>query len=155
LPTEYFISIFNLVIAGVLALTLPTIIRWIRSRKQGRIVHQYHKRIVYLYYDGKLDENDIEALDRLRRDITDSYAKGKITEQQFGELKSEISILYEEIYNKKIDSLNSMSDENNRKKIMLNNVKNEIMDAYAKGKITESHYNLLNEKILVLLSYHY
>jgi hypothetical protein len=70
-------------------------------------------------------------------------------------LKSEISILYEEIYNKKIDSLNSMSDENNRKKIMLNNVKNEIMDAYAKGKITESHYNLLNEKILVLLSYHY
>jgi uncharacterized membrane protein len=107
------------------------------------------------YKKSKLSENDIEALDRLRRDITDSYAKGKITEQQFGELKSEISILYEEIYNKKIDSLNSMSDENNRKKIMLNNVKNEIMDAYAKGKITESHYNLLNEKILVLLSYHY
>jgi hypothetical protein len=33
------------------------------------MVHQYYKRIGYLYYDGKLDKNDIEPLDKLKIDI--------------------------------------------------------------------------------------
>jgi hypothetical protein len=33
------------------------------------MVHQYYKRIGYLYNDSKLDKNDIEPLDKLKIDI--------------------------------------------------------------------------------------
>ncbi len=55
-------------------------------------------------------------------------------------------MLYEDIYDKRIDSLNSKLD-NRSNVILLNKIKNDVTDAYAKGKISEQHYNLLNEKI--------
>ena len=54
-------------------------------------------------------------------------------------MKNEISMLYEKIYKKRIDSLNGKGD--------LDAVKNDITSAYAEGKINELHYNLINEKI--------
>ena len=60
-----------------------------------------------MYDDGKLDQDDIQSLDNLRSDISDAYAKGKINDQHYTNLKDEISILYEEIYQKKIDSIQS------------------------------------------------
>jgi uncharacterized membrane protein len=68
--------------------------------------------------------------------------KRKISEEHYTNLKSEISVVYEEIY-KKIDSLNG-KDSNG---IILDKVKDTIKDAYAKGRISEQHYQLLNEKI--------
>ena len=67
-----------------------------------------------------------------------------MTEVHFESLKDEISILYDEIFKKKIDSLYSLSGENKEK---LNNEIKNIEDAYSKGKISELHYNLLNKKI--------
>jgi len=96
-----------------------------------------------LYDDGKLDEDDITDLDRLKTDLTDAYAKGKMSEQHYANLKSEISVLYEEIYKKKIDSLNGKHSRG----IIMDKVKDEIKDAYAKGKMSEQHYKLLYEKI--------
>jgi hypothetical protein len=61
-------------------------------------------------------------------------------------LKNEISLLYEEIYDKKIGSLNGVLVAKNGDK-SLDIMKNDITDSYAKGKITEIHYNILNEKI--------
>jgi YVTN family beta-propeller protein len=145
IPPEYWIPLYGVIVSSIVGWSIPSIIGWIRSRKQGRIVHQYHKRIGYLYNDGKLDENDIEPLDKLKTDITDAYAKGKISEQQYGNLKNEISILYEEIYNKMITTLSDKSNKENGR--LLNNLKNDITDAYAKGKISEQHYTLLNKKI--------
>jgi hypothetical protein len=120
--------------------SIPSIIGWVKARRQGRRANQYYKRINRLYDDGKLDEDDIADLDRLKTDFTFVYTKGKISEQHYANLKGEISVLYEEIYKKKIDSLN-------RKDSNLGKVKDEIKDAYAKGKISEQHYKLLNEKI--------
>jgi hypothetical protein len=60
-------------------------------------------------------------------------------------LKSEISILYEEIYRKRIDWLNGKQDRHNSK--LLYQIKHDIEDAFAKGKISDEHYNLLNKKI--------
>jgi hypothetical protein len=60
-------------------------------------------------------------------------------------LKSEISIIYDEIYKKRIISINGPSDKNNGK--LLETIKTDIADAYAKGKLNKSHYNLLNMKI--------
>jgi hypothetical protein len=49
----------------------------------------------------------------------------------------------------KIDSLNGkVDDEENNNRIQLDKIKDDITDAYAEGKITEQHYNLLKEKIV-------
>ena len=99
-----------------------------------------------LYAGGRLDENDITPLDTLRGDITDAYAKGKLTDQQYTNMKNETSVLYEEIYKKKIDTINKYRDDSTRREF-LNNIKDDITDAYAKGKLTDQHYTLLNAKI--------
>jgi uncharacterized membrane protein len=117
-----------------------------KSKTQTRRANQYHKRIHSLYTgNNKLYENN-KTLDTLKTDIKNAYAEGKISEQHYNNLKDETSILYERAYKKKIDSLNGKVDgENNR--IKWDEIKNDITDAYAEGKITEQHYNLLKEKI--------
>lgn len=71
------------------------------------------------------------------------YVRGKISEQYYNNLNNTISVLYEEIYKKKIDSLNGK----NTNGMLLDIVKENIQDAYAKGKLSEQHYKLLNDKI--------
>jgi len=84
-------------------------------------------------------------LDTLKTNIRNAYTEG-YSEQHYNNLKDETSILYERAYKNKIDSLNGNADgENNR--IELDEIKNEITDAFAEGKITEQHYNILKEKI--------
>jgi flagellar biosynthesis chaperone FliJ len=63
---------------------------------------------------------------------------GNISEQHYNNLNNKISVLYEEIYKKKIDLLNGKG---------FDKVKDDINDSYAKGKISEQHYKLLNDKI--------
>jgi hypothetical protein len=60
-------------------------------------------------------------------------------------LKNEISVLYEEVHRNRIDSLNGITDRDNGR--LLYKIKNDIEDAYAKGKISDQHYNLLNKRI--------
>jgi hypothetical protein len=55
-------------------------------------------------------------------------------------------MLYQDILNKRIDSSkNILPDENKEREVEI--IKDEIADAYSKGKLTELHYNLLKEKI--------
>jgi hypothetical protein len=61
-------------------------------------------------------------------------------------LKNAASVLYEEILGRRIDSLNKGTPDLDNEK-MLDDIKNEITEVYAKGKITDTHYNLLNKKI--------
>ena len=101
-----------------------------------------------MYTDNnKLYEND-KALDTLKSDIKNAYAEGKIGEQKYNNLKDETSILYERAYKNKIDSymLNGKVDVDNNR-MELDEIKDDITDAYAEGKITEQHYSLLKEKI--------
>lgn len=49
------------------------------------------------------------------------------------------------IYTESIDSLKCSSDKDNNK--VWDIIKTEITDAYAKGKISELDYNLLNDKL--------
>jgi hypothetical protein len=46
-----------------------------------------------LYGDGKLDENDIETMDRLRSRVLDAYSEGKINEKHYELLNEDISKL--------------------------------------------------------------
>ena len=96
-----------------------------------------------MYEDGKLDKNDIDDLDKLRDNITDEYTRGKINKEQFDKLTDDISISYQEIFKKEIGSLTYLSEKDKE----LNVIKDNIEDAYAKGKISKQHYNLLNKKV--------
>ena len=144
-PPEYWVPLYGIIVSTIVGWSIPSIIGWMKSKTQIRRANQYHKRIHSLYTDNnQLYEND-KTLDKTV-DIKNAYAEGKISDQSYNNLKDETSILYERAYKNKIDSLNGKVDgENNR--IELDEIKNDITDAYAEGKITEEHYNLLKEKI--------
>ena len=127
--------------------SIPSIIGWVKSKGDIKKLSHYHKKIASLYNDGKLDEKDIEPIDKLSINIADSYSKGKINNEHYTNLKDEISVLYHQIYDKKIDSLNhsfSFAERINSLQI----IKNDIADLYSKGKIKELHYHMLKEKLL-------
>jgi len=67
----------------------------------------------------------------------------KIDNEQYTNLKREISILYEEMSKKRIDSLlNNITITDYDKEKQLDKIEDDISDAYSKGKINEQHYNL-------------
>jgi hypothetical protein len=94
-----------------------------------------------VYGDGKVDEGDINTLDELNKSISDSYAAGKINNDQYTSLKNEVSAAYQKFFKKRIESLSDPNTE------AVNYIKNDIEDAYSDRKITELDYNLLNGKI--------
>ncbi len=101
LPAEYWATLFSVSVTAVVgAWLIPTSIGWIRLRKQISVLHSYHRNVTSLYNDHKLDERDLEELDSMNSNIADSYAKGKINNEQHANLKKEVSALYEEIYRK-------------------------------------------------------
>ena len=112
---------------------------------------QYHQGAISKTIDSLKNMSDrnndqyIQALDETRKQIKDAYSEGKINSEHYTDLKNEISVLYDEIYRKRIDLLNGRHDRDSDR--LLNQIKNDIEDAYAKGKISEQHYNLLNKKI--------
>ena len=94
----------------------------------------------------KLSESDKEIeLNKLKEKIDIIYDKGKLNKEQFTNLKKEISIIYAEIYRKKIDILNDLQKVDKEKE--LQSIKDEMDVAYSKEKITEMHYNLLHKKL--------
>ena len=102
IPPEYWIPLYGVMVSSVVGWSIPSIIGWIKSKKEGRRVQEYRKRIDSLYDDGKLDDNDISSLDDLKREVIDTHARGKISDNQYQDLKNEISELYEEIYDKNL-----------------------------------------------------
>ena len=146
-PTEFWLQSYVLVGTVIAGLSIPSIVGWIKSKMDARKLNYYHKKIASLDRDDdKLDENDIEPLNRLRSSILGAYSEGKLNEKHYINLVNNISMLYQEVFKKEIDSLNSLT--NNEDKIkLLNKVQSDIEDAYSKENLTEKHYNLLKEKI--------
>jgi hypothetical protein len=112
IPSEYLIPLYGIIITTIVGWSIPSIIGWTRARADARRLDYYHKKIRFLYDDGKLDENDIPVLDKLRANIVDTYSKGKLNEKYYGSLKDEISILYERIFRKMIGSLDGQNAYN-------------------------------------------
>ena len=54
----------------------------------------------------------MKQLDKLKYDIANDYAKGKISDKQYENMKNEISILYQEIYKKRVDTSKNASNVN-------------------------------------------
>jgi YVTN family beta-propeller protein len=148
IPTEYLATLFTIVATAFIGSWLtPTVIGWRKAKKQGSKLDHYHNEVKNLYNDGRLDTNDIKELNNLRENITDEYTRGKINNEYYTNLKKEISILYEEIFKKRIDSLYNLPE--NDKVKLLDEIKDDISDAYSKEKISELHYNLLKERLSI------
>jgi YVTN family beta-propeller protein len=146
IPSEYLFGLYTIVATTIVGWSIPSIIGWIKSKGNIRKLSRYHNRIAFLYNDGKLDEKDIESLDKLSSNIADSYSKGTINNEHYANLKTEISVLYHQIYYKKLDSLNNLVSFT-EKRNLLERIKKDIADSYSKGKIIELHYNMLKEKL--------
>jgi YVTN family beta-propeller protein len=197
-PAQYWASLFTVVVTALVgSLLIPAVVEWIKSKKQTSRLNSFHRQMALVYGDSKLYENDTNQLNLLNRNISDSYAAGKISNEQFTNLKNEISIAYQEIFKERIGSLteqdlenvnklrNDIIDANSNGKLSkehytnlkneisntyqkifktrieslidpnteaIRKIKNDIRDAYSDGKITELHFNLLNEKISDLLN---
>ena len=86
-----------------------------------------------------------KQLSAIKGEIEEMHTKGRINNEHYINLKKEISILNEEIFKKRIDSLSSM--QRNTKAKVLAKIKDDISDAYSRENINELHYTLLKEKV--------
>ena len=148
-PPEFWLQSYILVGTVIAGLSIPSIVGWIKSKMDARKLKYYHKKIASLYEDdGKLDENDIEPLNRLRSSILNAYSDGNLIEKHYESLKNETTLLYEKIFRNRInDSLNNDNYPVNKKSVekQLAEVRSEIENAYSEGKLNEKHYiNLVN-----------
>jgi hypothetical protein len=148
-PPAYWASLFTIVVTALVgSLLIPAGIEWFKSKRQISRLNSFHRNMIKLYDNGKIDERGTQQLNTLNNKLISAYSEGKINNELYTNLKSQISILYEEIYEKKIKSLISKdSILNTPNVILMDELKSDVIDAYAKGKITEQHYKILNEKI--------
>ncbi len=145
-PAAYWASLFTVVVTALVgSLIIPAAVGWIKSKKQTSRLNSFHQQMALVYGDGKLDENHTDQLKTLNKNILDSYAAGKINNEQYTHLKNEVSTAYQEIFKKRIESITERDTD------ALGKIKRDIKDAYSTGKIIELHYNLLNEQISDLL----
>ena len=141
-PAEFTASLITVIIAALVgSLLIPAVVSWLRSKKQTSRLNSFHQQMAIVYGDGKVDESDISKLDKLNKNISDTYAAGKINNDQYTNLKNDVSAAYQKIFKKRIESITDPNTE------AVNNIKNDIEDAYSDRKITELDYNLLNGKI--------
>ena len=153
-PLEYLIPVYGIIVSTVVGFSIPSIVNWRKSKKQTARLNSYHKEMTSLYDTGKLDENDINRLKMINKNITNAYSEGKIHNEQYSNLKNEISVLYERIYKKSVNKLKQSSSpigDLNRMS-QRDEIKEDIENAYSEGKLSELHYNLLKEKIVMMTS---
>ena len=87
----------------------------------------------------------MKQLSEIKNDIKDTHTTGKISDEHYANLKNEVSTLSEEIFKKRMKSLNNLSEDDRVK--LLVEIKDELSDAYSKEMINELHYSLLKEKL--------
>lgn len=144
IPPQYWIPLYGILVSTIIGWSIPSIIGWIKTKTDVRKSTLHHKKIKSLYDEGMRDDHDFQSLDKLKNELSDSFSKGKISQFHYSNLKEEISILYQELFMKKIDSMEEVKEMDPSTKLKL---VRSIKDAYSKGKLTELHYNMLMNKI--------
>jgi YVTN family beta-propeller protein len=144
-PAAYWASLFTVVVTALVgSLIIPAVVGWIKSKKQTSKLNSFHQQMPLVYGDIRLDEKDTNKLSILNRSIADSYASGKISNEQFTSLKNEVSLAYQEIFKKRIGSITEHDLETVTK------VRNDIIDAYSNGRLSNEHYTNLKSEISVV-----
>jgi YVTN family beta-propeller protein len=150
IPTEYFVSLYALTATVFTGWFVPNIARWINAVRQRNKLTNYIKEIDYANNEPNQNNNigKLEKLDKIKDSITNSYAKGKLTDSYYQILNNKISFLYEKSYINEINSLYNEQHNDNKKCLdNLDRIRDSITDAYSQGKLTDSHYQILNNKL--------
>jgi YVTN family beta-propeller protein len=144
-PAAYWASLFTVVVTALVgSLIIPAVVGWMKSKKQTSRLNSFHQQMPLVYGNSKLNEKDTNKLNTLNRNISDSYAAGKISNEQFTSLKNEASLAYQEIFKKRISSITEQDLE------AVNKIRNDIIDTYSNGKISNEHYTNLKNEISVV-----
>ena len=152
-PATYWASLFTIVATALIgSLLIPWAVQWLKSRKETSRLNSFHKQMVIIYADGKLDDDDTGQLNTIFKNISDSYTSGKINNEQYNSLKKEISIAFKEIYSRKIGLFKVEGKNLNEE---LEKTESQISDAYSKGKLDELHYSSLKNEISILYENEY
>ena len=77
IPSEYLVGLFTIVATTIIGWSIPNIIGWIKTKREIRKLNFYHKRINSLYDDGRLDEKDIQCLNKLKENVSECLYKGE------------------------------------------------------------------------------
>ena len=141
-PAEFTASLITVIVASFVgSLLIPAAVGWFKTKKQISRLNSFHLDMVSINKDG-LDETDIKNLNELNQRISNSYAAGRITNEQYTNLKNEVSIAFQEIFKKRIESLKEQDLE------AINKTRNDIMAAaYNNGKLSSEHYTNLTKEI--------
>jgi hypothetical protein len=137
--------LYAIIVSSLAGWSIPTIVEKIKARDRAKTILGYHLRIEKLKADSSLDEKDIKNLDAIKADLERDYSGEKLLENQYENTKNEISMLYKEIYDKKIylliDTLYNSGDDGE----LLVTVEKDIIDIYAEGKLNDQHYQFLKK----------
>jgi YVTN family beta-propeller protein len=103
IPPQTLFEIFILSISAIVTLFIPSMIRWSISKRQLRHLDKYMTRI-FSIYDGEFNKRDecLQNLERTRREIDESFAKGKVSEAHYQILNKKISEFEDRIKSKQI-----------------------------------------------------
>ena len=149
IPTEYWIALYGIITSSIIGWSIPIIYGLLHSRKQSKNLRQYANAIDSLH--KKLNQNngeELQSLDKMYSDITNTYAEGKMNETHYGLLKDKISAQCNRTYANAIDSLHKKLNQNNGEELQsLDKMYSDITNTYAEGKMNETHYGLLKDKI--------
>jgi hypothetical protein len=95
--------------------------------------------------DNLSGSDNLTRLSAIINDLEEMHAEGKINNERYAKLKKDTAILYQELFRRRIDSSNTLQENDNGK--LLDEIKEDISDAYSKDKISELHYTLLEKKL--------
>jgi YVTN family beta-propeller protein len=141
LPPEFTASLITTIVAALAgSLLIPVALSSYKSKKQISILNAFRMDMVTINKDG-LDEKDISKLNILNQVISDFYAAGKITNEQYTNLKNEVYLAFQEIFKKRIEAIKEQDLE------AINKTRNDIIDAYNNGKLGSEYYTDLKNEI--------
>lgn len=96
---------------------------------------------------SRLEEKDIDQLNTLNNSVSNAYSEAEVNNEQYTNLKKEISVLYKEIYKKRIESLRKSSKENFAIEVLVEKLNEDITDSHSKGMINKEHYEDLKNEV--------
>jgi YVTN family beta-propeller protein len=143
-PAAYWASLFTVVVTALVgSLLIPAAVGWFKTKKQTSRLNSFHQQMPLVSGDRKLDNKITNQLNILNRNISNSYAAGKISNEQFMSLKNELSIAYQEIFKNRIESTTDQDLET------VNKIRIDLIDANSNGKLSNEHSTNLKNEISV------
>jgi YVTN family beta-propeller protein len=92
---EALAGLYTIVLTAIIGWFVPGIARWITAKRQGKFVNMYMTEI-FEAYDKLSNSKDkyFQRLEAIRRQVAERFAKGKLSESQYGILNDKIDEYY-------------------------------------------------------------